>query len=101
MDTILVKPSIVFWKLVELCGDKLLQVSLPTTAATTGQQTGQQSHPLGPFKLATVNTTPDRAKRLVGRMCEEVKSIYQIIHVANITSKLRTFLCALGWLIRG
>lgn len=55
-------------------------------AATTGE-IGEGRHPLGPFKLVTVNTAPDRAKRLVGRMCEEVKDTYQIIHVANVTSE--------------
>lgn len=50
-----------------------------------------QQRPQGPFRLLTVNTAPDRARRLVGRMCE-VKHIYQIIHVANISSKLHRWL---------
>ncbi|KAF2101522.1 hypothetical protein NA57DRAFT_35747 [Rhizodiscina lignyota] len=41
------------------------------------------SYPLGPFKLVSVNTVPERAKRLIGRMVEDVKEKYIIIHVAN------------------
>ncbi|KFY10668.1 hypothetical protein V491_07535 [Pseudogymnoascus sp. VKM F-3775] len=39
--------------------------------------------PLGPFKLVTVNTAPERAKRLIGRVVEDVKEQYTIIHAAN------------------
>ncbi|KAK0743698.1 hypothetical protein B0T18DRAFT_329766 [Schizothecium vesticola] len=39
--------------------------------------------PIGPFKLVTVNTAPDRAKRLIGRVVEDVKDKYTIIHAAN------------------
>ena len=41
--------------------------------------------PIGPFKLVTVNTAPDRAKRLIGRIVEDVKDKYTIIHAANAT----------------
>lgn len=41
------------------------------------------SKPLGPFKLVTVNTAPERAKLLVGRVVEDVKAEYTIIHAAN------------------
>lgn len=44
-------------------------------------------HPLGPFKLVTVNTAPERAKKIVGRLCEEVKDRYRIDYLANSTSK--------------
>lgn len=44
--------------------------------------------PLGPFKLVTVNTAPERAKRLIGRVVEDVKDKYTIIHAANVDSKL-------------
>ncbi|KAK2008887.1 hypothetical protein LZ32DRAFT_608996 [Colletotrichum eremochloae] len=37
----------------------------------------------GPYKLVTVNTAPERAKRLIGRVVEEVKDRYTIEHVAN------------------
>lgn len=46
-----------------------------------------RQRPLGPFKLVTVNTAPERAKRLIGRMAENVKDKYEIIHSANIESK--------------
>ncbi|KAL3292512.1 hypothetical protein RB213_014162 [Colletotrichum asianum] len=39
--------------------------------------------PNGPYKLVTVNTAPERAKRLVGRMIEALKDRYTIEHVAN------------------
>ncbi|RVX67738.1 hypothetical protein B0A52_07861 [Exophiala mesophila] len=39
--------------------------------------------PKGPFKLVTVNTAPERAKRLVGRMTEALKDQFTILHVAN------------------
>ena len=42
--------------------------------------------PTGPFKLVTVNTAPDRAKRLIGRVVEDVKEQYTIIHAANAAS---------------
>ena len=43
-------------------------------------------YPLGPFKLVTVNNAPERAKRLIGRVVEEVKDKYTIIHAANVDS---------------
>ncbi|PGH27559.1 hypothetical protein AJ80_00801 [Polytolypa hystricis UAMH7299] len=39
--------------------------------------------PKGPFKLVTVNTAPERASRLIGRMVEALKDKYTIIHAAN------------------
>ncbi|CCM06967.1 uncharacterized protein FIBRA_09281 [Fibroporia radiculosa] len=35
------------------------------------------------FRLVTVNTTPERAKRLIGRVAEGVKDRYTIVHAAN------------------
>ncbi len=43
--------------------------------------------PAGPYKLVTVNTAPERAFRLVGRVVEDVKDKYTIIHAANVDSK--------------
>lgn len=43
--------------------------------------------PSGPYKLVTVNNAPDRAKRIVGRVVEDMKDQYQIIHAANAESK--------------
>ena len=40
-----------------------------------------------PIKLVTVNTAPERAKRLIGRVVEDVKDKYTIIHAANVESK--------------
>ncbi|KAF2219790.1 hypothetical protein BDZ85DRAFT_268329 [Elsinoe ampelina] len=42
--------------------------------------------PLGPYKLVTVNNAPERAKRLCGRVIENVKDKYTIIHAGNADS---------------
>ncbi|KAF2248135.1 hypothetical protein BU26DRAFT_458230 [Trematosphaeria pertusa] len=39
--------------------------------------------PKGPFHLVTVNTAPDRAKRLIGRLIEALKDRYEIHYLAN------------------
>ena len=39
-----------------------------------------------PYRLVTVNTSPDRAKRLVGQAIEALKERYTISHVANCES---------------
>lgn len=41
----------------------------------------------GPFRLVTVNTAPERAKRLIGRLIAELQDDYEIIHVDNCSSK--------------
>ncbi|CAG8081535.1 unnamed protein product [Penicillium salamii] len=41
----------------------------------------------GPFHLVTVNTAPERAKRLIGRVAEALKDQYTIVHVDNCESK--------------
>lgn len=46
-----------------------------------------KKYPLGPFKLVTVNTAPERAKRLIGRVVEDVKDTYTIIHAGNADSE--------------
>lgn len=43
--------------------------------------------PKGPFRLVTVNTAPERARRLIGRMIEALKDRYTIIHVDNCESE--------------
>ncbi|THV91687.1 hypothetical protein D6D26_08818 [Aureobasidium pullulans] len=43
--------------------------------------------PLGPFKLVTVNTAPERAYRLIGRVVENVKDKYTIVHAGNADSQ--------------
>ena len=45
------------------------------------------SSPKGPFRLVTVNTAPERAKRLIGRVAENLKDQYTIIHVDNCESQ--------------
>ncbi|KAM0276267.1 hypothetical protein ACHAQH_006942 [Verticillium albo-atrum] len=42
--------------------------------------------PKGPFRLVTVNTAPERAKRLIGRMTEALSDEYTIDYVANCES---------------
>ncbi|PHH89954.1 hypothetical protein CDD83_4870 [Cordyceps sp. RAO-2017] len=37
----------------------------------------------GPFRLLTVNTAPERAKRLIGRLIDTLKGQYDITHVDN------------------
>ncbi|OJJ62251.1 hypothetical protein ASPSYDRAFT_40882 [Aspergillus sydowii CBS 593.65] len=44
------------------------------------------SAPKGPFTLVTVNTAPERAKRLIGRLIEALKDRYTIIHADNCES---------------
>ncbi|KEF53502.1 uncharacterized protein A1O9_10477 [Exophiala aquamarina CBS 119918] len=39
--------------------------------------------PKGPYKLVTVNTSPERAWRLVGIVVEDLKARYSIQHQAN------------------
>lgn len=46
--------------------------------------------PKGPFKLVTVNTAPQRAKILIGRVVEALKDDYAIEYVANCASKRTT-----------
>lgn len=62
------------------------------------------AQPLGPFKLVTVNTAPERAKRLIGRVVEDVKDKYTIIHAGNADSKTIASLSAStnadNWLLR-
>jgi len=43
--------------------------------------------PKGPFRLVTVNTVPERARRLIGHVVEDLKDQYIIQHIANCESK--------------
>jgi hypothetical protein len=43
----------------------------------------------GPYRLVTVNNAPERARKLVGRVIEDVKESYTIVHAANAESKRR------------
>ncbi|KAK3353481.1 hypothetical protein B0T25DRAFT_212341 [Lasiosphaeria hispida] len=42
--------------------------------------------PKGPFRLATVNTAPDRARRLIGIVVEDMASRFTIIYAGNAES---------------
>ncbi|KAI9931493.1 hypothetical protein ASPWEDRAFT_49711 [Aspergillus wentii DTO 134E9] len=42
--------------------------------------------PKGPFRLVTVNTAPERAQRLIGRVAEALSDRYTIIHEANCST---------------
>ena len=42
--------------------------------------------PKGPFRLCTVNTAPDRAKRLVGQVVQDVREEYTIDYLENAES---------------
>ncbi|KAK3944814.1 hypothetical protein QBC46DRAFT_373290 [Diplogelasinospora grovesii] len=39
-----------------------------------------------PYKLVTVNTAPERAARLIGRVVEDMKDRYTIVHAANVAA---------------
>ena len=42
--------------------------------------------PKGPYRLVTVNSAPERAKRLIGRVVEDLKDRYTIDYVGNCAS---------------
>ncbi|KAJ6488841.1 hypothetical protein C8R45DRAFT_992989 [Mycena sanguinolenta] len=37
-----------------------------------------------PYRLLTVNTFPERAKRLIGRVVADVQDRYAIVHIGNV-----------------
>jgi hypothetical protein len=43
--------------------------------------------PLGPYKLVSVNKAPERAKRLIGVLIEDMKDKYTLVHVGNAESE--------------
>lgn len=53
--------------------------------------------PKGPYRLVTVNTAPERAKRLVGRVIEDLKDQYTIQHIANCESMTLPPILDLTW----
>lgn len=57
--------------------DQFCRVSHPVFTMAT---------PKGPFRLVTVNTAPERAQRLIGRVADTLKDRYIIIHEANCSS---------------
>jgi len=54
--------------------------------------------PQGPYILVTVNNAPERAKRLVGRVVEDVKDKYDVRYVANAESKYPSLNKIINWL---
>jgi hypothetical protein len=48
--------------------------------------------PKGPYKLCTVNTAPERAKRLIGRVVVDVKEEYLIDYLENVESSFPSVL---------
>jgi hypothetical protein len=53
--------------------------------------------PRGPYKLVTVNTAPERAKVIIGRVVEAVKERYAIDYAANAESMFVRFIGSI-WL---
>jgi hypothetical protein len=51
-----------------------------------------ESTPERTFRLVTVNTAPERAKLLIGRMIKGLEGRYTVEHVANCSSMYFTFL---------
>lgn len=47
--------------------------------------------PKGPYRLVTVNNAPERAKRLIGRVVNDLKDQYIIEYVANCISQSRFY----------
>lgn len=47
------------------------------------------------WRLLTVNTAPERAKRLIARVAEDLKDQYTILHVANADCQCNCFFCLL------
>ncbi|RGP81149.1 hypothetical protein FLONG3_686 [Fusarium longipes] len=45
------------------------------------------STPKGPYKLITVNDAPERAKKVIGRVVDDLKDQYTIDYLANCISK--------------
>lgn len=45
--------------------------------------------PLGPYKLVSVNKSPERAKRLIGVLIDDMKDKYTLVHVGNAESELK------------
>ncbi|KAK9357175.1 hypothetical protein V1504DRAFT_108045 [Lipomyces starkeyi] len=56
--------------------------------------------PKGPYKLCTVNTAPERAKRLAGRVVEDVKEEYTILYVENAETEVLNFMERPSWISR-
>jgi hypothetical protein len=89
----LVRPSamlqgILRYHNISVVGESVVAYHLSIDSADTGilfSLIMSQSRK-GPFRLVTVNTAPERAKRLIGRMIEGLQDCYEIEHIANCSS---------------
>ena len=43
-----------------------------------------------PINLVSVNTAPDRARKVIGQVIENVKGKYEIVHAGNAASRFIT-----------
>ena len=67
--------------------NSLLSIIYSNKITSDKMTTTEKSKPAGPFRLVTVNSSPERAKKLCGRLCEEMRGTHHIDYVANTTSK--------------
>lgn len=57
------------------------------TYEATSLSRGTMATPKGPFKLMSVNKSPERSRRLIGQAAEALKDRYIILHEANCQSR--------------
>jgi hypothetical protein len=73
----------------------IMSTSAPTTFDTTSITSATSTTPAAqtrtdvPINLVSVNTAPERAKRLIGILIEDVKDRYNIRHAGNSDSESR------------
>jgi hypothetical protein len=66
-----------------------LQHILPSTSSINHGPDVESAMSNGkPWRLITVNTSPERAKRLIGRVAEALRGKYDVEHVDNVTSRI-------------
>lgn len=65
----------------------LISILLLTKLSNRTDMGSLQPNPSGPYRLLTVNTAPDRAQRLIGRIVADLKDQYSIEHIKNIETK--------------
>ena len=56
----------------------------PITLIIKREMTSQSS---SPYRLVSLNTSPERAKKVIGGVIENVKEKYSIVHVGNAECK--------------
>jgi hypothetical protein len=67
--------------------DLLAQASLPSRQFIMSTSTPSTTRTDEPINLVSVNTAPERAKRLIGILIEDVKDKYNIRHAGNSDSE--------------